>query len=122
MFKGTENIEEIIRLFFSPQGVEFCQNYNFPDIKTLRRFKQYDVERFGVYVDAGRITLDNVRRAILIGETQATVICDKTQRYEVIMMHGAKAEVKASGWSVVCITNKNGCEVTVAAKDRAKIL
>ena len=26
--------------------VEFCQKYHFPDITTLRRFKQYDVERY----------------------------------------------------------------------------
>lgn len=122
MFKGTEDIEQIVKLFLSPQGIEFCQDNNFPDIQTLRQFKRYDVERFGVYIDAGRISLNNVRRVMLIGDTEATITCDNQRRYEVIMMHGAKAEITASGWAVVFITNKCGCEVTTTAKDRAKIL
>lgn len=122
MFKGTEDVEQIVKLFTSTQGVEFCQRYNFPDIKTLRHFKQYNVERFGVYIDAGEISLNNVRRVVLIGDTEATITCDNVRRYEVIMMHGAKAEITASGWAVVFITNKCGCEVKTIAKDRAKIL
>lgn len=122
MFKGTEDIEQVVRLFTSPQGVEFCQRYNFPDIQTLRKFKQYEVERFGVLIDAGRIALNNVRRVVLVGDTQATINCDNLWRYEIIMMHGAKAEVNASGWAVVSIINKTGCEVKVTATERAKIL
>lgn len=122
MFKGTEDIEQVVRLFTSPQGVEFCQRYNFPDIQTLRKFKQYEVERFGVFIDAGRIAMNNVRRIVLVGDTQATITCDNTWRYEIILMHGAKAKVMASGWSVVTITNKTGCEVKVTTTERAKIL
>lgn len=122
MFKGTEDIEQIIKLFTSPQGVEFCQRYNFPEIQTLRKFQQYDVERFGVFIDAGSIALNNVRRLVLVGDTQATITCDNTWRYEIIMMHGAKAEINASGWAVVAIINKTGCEVKVTATERAKIL
>lgn len=122
MFKGNEDTEQIIKLFTSPQGVEFCQENNFPDIETLRQFKELGVERFGVFIDAGRIALDNVRRVVLVGNTEATIICDNRWRYEVIMMHGAKVQVNASGWAVVFITNKTGCEVTAIAKDRAKIL
>lgn len=122
MFKGSENIEQIVRLFLSPQGVEFCQENNFPDIQTLRQFRRYDVERFGVFIDAGSITLNNVRRVMLIGNTEATITCDNKWRYEIILMHGAKLQVKASGWAVVFITNKSGCEVTTLVKDRAKVL
>lgn len=122
MFKGTEDIEQIIKLFTSPQGIEFCQQYQFPDLQTLRKFKQYEVERFGVFIDAGRIVLNNVRRIVLVGDTQATISCDNTYRYEIIMMHGAKAEVYATGWAAVSIINKTGCEVKVTATERAKIL
>ncbi|MEG1289746.1 MAG: hypothetical protein RSE25_05900 [Bacteroidales bacterium] len=122
MLKGTEDIEQIVRLFFSLQGVEFCQKYNFPNIQTLRKFKPYDVERFGVFIDAGRISLNNVRKVILIGDTDAAITCGNNWRYEVIMMHGAKAEITALGWAVVAIENKGGNKVKVTAKDRAKIL
>lgn len=122
MFKGTEDIEQIIKLFTSPQGQEFCQRYNFPDIQTLRKFQQYDVERFGVFIDAGSIALNNVRRIVLIGNTQATINCDNMWRYEIIMMHGAEAIITASGWAVVSISNKNECEVHINTTDRATIL
>lgn len=122
MFTGKEDLEHIIRLFLSPQGIEFCQNNNFPDIQTLRQFKQYNVERLGIFIDAGCIELKNVCRAVLIGDTQATINFDNNMRHEVIMMHGAKAEIKASGWAVVFITNKCGCEVISTANGRAKIL
>jgi len=122
-FTGNEGLEQIVTLFFSPQGVEFCKNYNFPSLQILRQFKQYKVERFGAYIDAGNIKLNNVRRALLIGNTNATLtFSDNTQRHEVIMMHGAKAKIIASGWAVVCITCGSGCEVAIDKKDNARIL
>lgn len=122
MFKGTENIEQIIKLFFSLPGVEFCQKNNFPDVETLRQFKQYDVARFGVFIDAGRVSLTDTEKVILIGNTDATIICDKTLRYDVILMHGAKADVRALNWAMVHVVNKNGCDVKLLLKDRARIL
>ena len=89
MFKGTEDLEQIIRLFTSPQGVEFCQKYHFPDITTLRRFKQYDVERYGIYIDAGHIRLENERTVVLIGKTSACLSYDSKGRHEVILMQTA---------------------------------
>lgn len=122
VFKGTEDIEQTVRLFTSPQGVEFCQKYNFPNIETLRKFKQYDIERLGVFIDAGRITISNARKVMIAGNTEATIICDNRWRYEIVLMHGAKAIITASGWAVVSISNKNECEVHVNTTDRASIL
>jgi hypothetical protein len=122
MLKGTEDIEQIAKLFLSPQGVEFCQKNSFPDLHTLRQFKQYNVERFGVFIDAGDIDLRNVRRAVLVGNTNATIAYDSKGRYELIMMHDAKANITASGWALVFVTNKCGCKISAVANDRARIL
>ena len=122
MFKGTEDLEQIIRLFTSPQGVEFCQKYHFPDITTLRRFKQYDVERYGIYIDAGHIRLKNERTVVLIGKTSACLSYDSNGRHEVILMHGAQASIQASAWAVVFVSGEHGCQVIKKATDRAMIL
>ena len=122
MFKGTEDLEQIIRLFTSPQGVEFCQKYHFPDITTLRRFKQYDVERYGIYIDAGHIRLENDRTVVLIGKTSACLSYDSKGRHEVILMHGAQASIQASAWAVVFVSGEHGCQVIKKATDRAMIL
>lgn len=101
IFKGTEDIAGIARLFTSPQGVEFCLAANFPNLATLRLFKRFNPERYGIYIDAGDITLKNPKTAVLIGRTTATVKCDTCENHTVTTMHGATATVLASGWAVV---------------------
>lgn len=101
IFKGTEDIEELARLFVSPQGVEFCLAANFPNLATMRLFKRFKPEKYGFYIDAGNITLKNPKTAVLIGKTTATIKCDTCENHTVITMHGASATVLASGWAVV---------------------
>lgn len=121
-FTGNENLEQLLELFQSPQGVEFCQKYQFPDIEILRAFRGMEAIRHGIYIDAGHITLSNVARLTLVGDTVAELrYDDPSKRHEVVLMHGAKAHIEASGYSVVFVT-KGGCEVTTEAQDNAKIL
>lgn len=121
-FRGTENPEQLMRLFLTPQGIEFCQKYNFPDIDTLRTFRGLEAARHGIYIDAGHIELHNVKQVALIGDTTAELVYDDPQkRHEVILMHGAKAHIVATGWAVVAVTH-GGCKVTTETRDRAKIL
>ena len=101
LFTGKERtLEDIVHLFVTPQGIEFCINNHFPNMETFRLFKPYKIERFGIYIDAGTITLHNPQRAILIGNTVATINNDTLDAHEVILLHGAKAVVNASGWAV----------------------
>lgn len=122
MFKGTESLSEIARLFTSPQGLEFCLSANFPNLATLRLFKRSNPQRFGVYIDAGEITLHNPKQAILIGRTTATIKCDTCERHEVVTMYGATASVLASGWAVVSTKAGRGTTITRRAADHAIIL
>lgn len=50
MFKGTEDLQSLIRLFTSPQGMEFCIKHRFPNIATFRLFKPFNPEKYGVYI------------------------------------------------------------------------
>jgi len=122
LFKGTEDLQAIIRLFSSPQGIEFCMNNHFPNTSTFRLFKPYNVERHGIYIDAGNITLSNPERAILIGRTCATIDCDTNVRHEVIVLHGAKALVNASKWAVVFTKVEQGSICIKNTSDNAVIL
>lgn len=123
LFKGTETIEEIAELFRTPQGAEFCENHNFPDIETWRELnKAYDLSQFGVYVDAGKVSLINGTHVTLVGNTEGDLQYDTLERHTVTLMHRAKATVKASGWAVVFINHNEDCEVIKDVKDRAKIL
>ena len=121
-FKGTEDLQGIINLFKPPQGLEFCINNHFPHISTLRQFKPYNVGRYGIYIDAGEITLSNPGLVLLIGNTTATLNCSSNKaRNEVVLMHGAKAVINASEWSVTFIKVERGSYIK-NIKDHAIVL
>lgn len=123
LFTGKERtLDDIVRLFSSVQGLEFCIKNHFPNIATFRKFKPFNVERFGIYIDAGCITLENPAKAILIGRTSATVNCDTLARHEVFLLHGAKAVVNASKWAVVATTVEQGCSIIRNTSENAIVL
>ena len=111
MFKGTEHT-----------GLEFCIRYHFPNIATFRLFKGQGVEKYGIYIDAGVITLKNPARAILIGRTSATVNCDECKQHEIVLLHGARAVVNASKWAVASVTASVGCSFIKNTSENAIIL
>lgn len=123
MFKGTERtVEELAEVFMSPQGLEFCMRYHFPNLATFRLFKGRGVEKYGIYIDAGTITLKNPERAILIGHTSATIYCDTLERHAVTLLHGAKASVNASKWAVVRVQAEQGYSVIKNTSGNAVII
>lgn len=123
LFKGSEKtVADIVRLFQTPQGIEFCMKNHFPNMATFRLFKPHNVEKYGIYIDAGAITLKNPARAILIGRTAATVFCDTTERHDIILLHGSKAIVQASKWAVVRVLSEQGCNVIRHTSDNAIII
>lgn len=122
LFKGTEDLESIVRLFTSPQGIEFCLNNHFPNTATFRLFKPFNVERFGIYIDAGDISLYNPKRAVIIGRTIANIRCDTNERHEVVVLHGGKAVVSATKWAVVFTKVEAGCACIKSTSDNAIIL
>jgi hypothetical protein len=122
LFKGAEDADELICLFLTKQGVEFCTKYKFPDIDTLRTFKGAQTENKGIYIDCKKVVLKNVPKVVLIGDTIADLTYNDTEcPYEVILMHGATAKITASGYSVVFVTNAGG-RVLRTVKDNAKVL
>ena len=68
LFRGDETLQELCHLLFTPQGREFVLTNLFPSIDTLRLFKPYNPENYGVYIDAGEITIYD-QDAFLIGNT-----------------------------------------------------
>ena len=123
-FTGRENLGELIALFTSPQGLEFCIRNNFPNITTYRAFKRYEaqLQSYGIYIDAGAVTLRNPRMAVLIGRTSATVTFDTLERHEVVVLQGAKCVVGAWRWAVVRVHKDSGSEVIKSAYNNAIIL
>lgn len=122
LFTGNETLEELINLMFRPQGVEFMMKYKFPDLDTLREFKPYHPERFGVYIDCGEIDLTEPRKAFLIGNTVARIKYCEIARNRLYLMCGAKAQITASGYAVVRIEKDFHSDIDTTATENAVIL
>lgn len=119
LFTGDETLEGLLDLFMTPQGAEFCRNNHFPSIKTMREFKPFNLERHGIYLDAGEITLYDPERIALIGRTTATIYCSKMRLHRVFLYKGASAVINAEGWTVTRVHVESGCRVISNVKDNA---
>jgi hypothetical protein len=71
----------------------------------------------------GKLQLKNPANVALFGkDTVAELEYDDTGvRHVVVLMHGAKAKIRASGYAVVFVTNIN-CEVETEVSDSARIM
>lgn len=121
MFTGTETLPELIDMIFSPQGVEFMTSFGFPDMKTFRRFIPYHPEQYGVFIDAREVALTDAKRVYLIGNTFARLNYGRTQGNKVVMMHGARADINAAGYSVVKVETDRISTADITATEHAII-
>ena len=122
MFRGDETLEELIGLMFTPRGIEFLTRFHFPTLSTFRKFLRYKPERFGVFIDAGKIALTDTERAFLVGNTTAYIKYGKTALNRLYMMHGATANITAKGFSVVKVERDNTASIQINIEDNAKVL
>lgn len=108
-FKGTENLSELIDLFRSPQGIEFCMAHRFPSLSTFAMFPSKETEEKGIFINSGSIELHNPGKVVLVGDTTATILCDSPDILtDIYVMHGAKATIYAKGWAVASIEVADG--------------
>lgn len=119
LITGEETIEGLLDLFLTPQGAEFCRNNHFPSTATMRQFKPYDLERRGIYLDAGEVTLYDPERVALIGHTSATIYCSEMRLHRIFLYRGASAVINADGWTVTRVHLEKGCRIITNTKDNA---
>lgn len=119
---GVTDWKSLVWLFFSPQGREFCQERNFPSLLMFRGIAE-NVKPYNVFVDAGKIEKSNPGNIGIIGNTHAVItVNDNTKVHKVILMHGAKAKIKASNYAVILLVNIGNCEVEIEKDNTVAIL
>lgn len=122
MFKGTESLDDAASLVFSAQGSEFMTRFGFPSLDTFRSFLKFSPEKYGAYIDKGKIALSGEKRILLVGNTTARIKCDETALYRIILMHGASAVIDASGYSVVKVEKDGVSSHDINVSDFAKVM
>lgn len=91
---------DILDLLFTPQGMEFCSKYKFPNADICRMFKSCGSD--AVFIDAEDVYEVNAPRLVIAGSTRANLhysTCD--YRCELIVMDGAQVNVTTSGYGLV---------------------
>ena len=102
LLHGTENKEELMRLLLTKN--------NFPSMEQLREFRGKKAESMGIYIETD-VKLTNPVKVFLAG-SKAILHFDTIGRYNVILMHGAEAEIHASNYAVVFVKNAGGKVIT----------
>lgn len=114
--------KSLVWLFFSPQGREFCEEKNFPELPMFREMKRHGISELGVFVDEGNVCRSNYKDIALVGDTCGELKFDENNVvHKIILMHGAKARIKASNYAVLLIVNIGGCEVEID-KDKTVVV
>jgi hypothetical protein len=121
-FTGLEDMEGITKLLHSPHGEEFCMKHRFPSRRVFRKFLKYNPEKYGIYIDAGRIELREPKDVYLIGNTNATIHFEEVEGHRVRLLHGAKAAINAGGFSVVRVLADEDSTYEIKKSGRARVL
>lgn len=119
-FTGDESLMELMRKFLTAKGAEFCIKNDFPSDTLCDALKREDLAGIGIYIDAGKQSLRNPMRIALVGACEFNLFYD-TAAYpcRVILMKGARAHIKAGGYSVVAIQAQDGCRYDIQTSDNA---
>lgn len=100
-FTGKEkDFEQMARLLFSVQGIEFCATHQSPDMTVWREYKELGADKYNVYIDAGDIELTDVRYAAIVGNTKCKLTMTGNNACTLLFLHGAKAEITLNDFSV----------------------
>lgn len=111
----------LTKLFFSPQGREFCKTNNFPSLLTFRSIRDRVLD-YGIWIDSGTVVCKDLSEVALVGNTDATLIyTDNAKVHKIVLMHGAKVRIKASNYVVVLLDNIGNCDVEIE-KDSSVII
>lgn len=123
MFKGNESDVDLLRLFLSPQGLEFCTKYDFLKAEHFADFPAGLLAKWGIYADTGNVAFINEETVVLVGRCSAMLEYDSLDYVcQVVLLGGARATIKARGWSVVRVHKAAGCECEVDRQDNAVVI
>lgn len=119
---GTvSNYKTLAWLFFTPQGMEFCEKNNFPSIESFRELKD-EMSDHSVFVDAGVIQRNNDSAIACVGDTDARLVFDDpTKTHKVIVMHGARVFIVARNYAVVKLVSIGENKISIS-KDSSSVI
>lgn len=112
---NIQNLDQLVELFLSAQGLEFCINHNYPSPDQWQAIKEAwgetELAKRNIYINISKkVNCSNPGNLILVGEkTEAYVSASGTDNIQtIIALHGAKAHVKGSDYAVLNLIETTG--------------
>ena len=118
---SISTLEDVVKLLKSPQGREWVVKNSYPDLEHYRKFKPMHPERIGVYIDSGVIHLTDEKSVVLIGDTDAKIEYNGVEKYNLLVLCGATANVVCNDFSVLKIETDDHSYVSSETHDHAVI-
>lgn len=113
---------ELCLLMHSPEGIEFLLK-GIPTIDMWRYITEEYQETLvsnNIYLDSGLVELDGTPQSVIaLGRTTLVARPDQLELYHYTALHGASAEIHASGWAVVRVETDKQSHSLVVTEDRA---
>lgn len=93
---------ELVERFYDPKVLEFCEEKKYPTIDMLSDIPDGEQVRNSLFINRNGET--NKHHVLVAGDSAVTVLCSGADEvYKIVLMHGARATVKASDYAVVHI-------------------
>lgn len=122
LLRTNMTLSELCHLMHSPQGIEFLLK-SIPTIEMWRYLAEEYQETLvsnHIYLDSGLVELDGTPKSVIaLGRTTLLARPDQLDLYHYTALHGASAEVRATGWAVVRVETDNESHSLVVTEDRA---
>lgn len=104
------------------RGIDFCFNYDYPNVDFIRKHFTGYCEKKGLYVDAQELCLYNPFRVAFVGDSKVDINCDNYSVSRIYMKHNSRVNLEASEHAVVlavdCFDNSH---VEIKAKNKALV-
>lgn len=122
LIDSVESFPQLYTLAHTPQGREFILS-GMPTLAQWRLIKSdYNdlLIRYNIYLDSDQVNLDGEAKSIIaIGDTNLMLTPDRCELYQITALHGAKADIYADGWEVVCIEGDTQSRANVEKSEHA---
>lgn len=119
MIQRAESRDSLVQMYV--KGIDFCVNNRFPSLDYMEENFKGVCEKYGVYIN-DRISLRNVRKAVIAGNTTGTAGYDSYEVAAVYLKDSSRIAVDADDHAIVTLDCFDASKVALTARNGAKVL
>jgi len=116
----AETADDLLKMYVSPKGIEFCLANNFPGNEDLTKLAGDSLNVYGVYVDQS-VKLSDRSFLVLLGNSHGTVAYGSYSTNQLFVKHRSSAWVTVKDHSFTLIDCFDQSEIHVSCQDSARV-